>query len=152
MMQQEFSLADVQATETLAVNIAQQLEGGLVVYLEGELGAGKTTLVRALLRGLGVTGAVRSPTYTLIEQYEARLPAWHLDLYRLADPEELDFMGIRDVDTDKVILLVEWPQQGAGFLPTADWLVQIEYRGDDARQLRISAQSTKGEQQLKSLV
>lgn len=136
------------ATQAVGLNIAKQLDEGLVIYLEGELGAGKTTLVRAMLRGMGVTGAVRSPTYTLIEQYGTQPEAWHLDLYRLADPEELDFVGIRDVDVSKVVLLVEWSQRGEGFLPEADWLVSLSYTNDCARTLEVTPKTQRGGEKL----
>ena len=103
-------------------------DGGLV-FLDGDLGAGKTTLVRGLLRGLGHRGPVRSPTYTLVETYE--LPAvrvHHLDLYRIADPDELEFLGIRDLLDGASLTLVEWPERGAGVLPAPDLVVRIAHR------------------------
>jgi tRNA threonylcarbamoyladenosine biosynthesis protein TsaE len=99
--------------------------GGLV-FLDGDLGAGKTTLVRGLLRGLGHTGPVRSPTYTLVESFE--LPSahvHHLDLYRLADAEELEYLGIRDLLDGDSLVLVEWPERGAGILPAPELSVRI---------------------------
>jgi tRNA threonylcarbamoyladenosine biosynthesis protein TsaE len=110
--------------------------GGLV-FLEGDLGAGKTTLVRGLLRGLGHQGPVRSPTYTLVESFE--LPGalvHHLDLYRIADPEELEYLGIRDLLNDASLVLVEWPERGAGVLPAPDLEVVIAHR-DGGRSLRF---------------
>lgn len=110
-----------------------------IVYLRGDLGAGKTTLVRGLLRGLGYQGAVRSPTYTLIEPYDAvDPPVVHLDLYRLADPEELDYLGLRDLLERPGLILIEWPERGAGALPPADLELLIEHAGD-RRQIRLNA-------------
>jgi tRNA threonylcarbamoyladenosine biosynthesis protein TsaE len=106
-----------------------------LVFLEGDLGAGKTTLVRGLLRGLGHRGPVRSPTYTLVETYE--LPGalvHHLDLYRIADPDELEFLGIRDLLDGTSLVLVEWPERGAGILPAPDLTVRIVHL-DDGRRL-----------------
>jgi len=118
-------LADEAATESLGAGLARALPArpvaALVLALEGDLGAGKTTLARALLRALGVQGTVRSPSYALVEPYD--LPAWrvlHLDLYRLADPQELEALGVRDELLPGTLLLVEWPGRGAGHLPTAD--------------------------------
>ena len=107
--------------------------GGLI-FLEGDLGAGKTTLVRGLLRGLGHRGPVRSPTYTLVESFE--LPAariHHLDLYRLADAEELEYLGIRDLLDGDSLVLVEWPERGAGVLPEPDLSVRIAQHGSGRR-------------------
>ncbi|MEA3638594.1 MAG: tRNA (adenosine(37)-N6)-threonylcarbamoyltransferase complex ATPase subunit type 1 TsaE [Lamprobacter sp.] len=110
-----------------------------IVYLRGDLGAGKTTLVRGLLRGLGYQGAVRSPTYTLIEPYEAvDPPVVHLDLYRLADPEELDYLGLRDLLERSALILIEWPERGAGALPPADLELLIEHAADQ-RRIRLKA-------------
>ncbi|WP_462328223.1 tRNA (adenosine(37)-N6)-threonylcarbamoyltransferase complex ATPase subunit type 1 TsaE [Thiohalocapsa halophila] len=108
--------------------------GGLV-FLNGDLGAGKTTLVRGLLRGLGHQGPVRSPTYTLVESFE--LPhalVHHLDLYRIADADELEYLGIRDLLDGASLVLVEWPERGAGVLPAPDLSVRIEQH-DGGRKL-----------------
>lgn len=131
--------------EAIARAIAE-VGGAFIVALDGELGAGKTTLVSGILRAYGVTGPVRSPTYTLIEPYEAggrRL--YHLDLYRLVDPGEVEPLGIRDLLSEAPVLLVEWPSRAAGALPAFDLTVAIEYlAGDDGRQVTFFSHSPSG--------
>lgn len=119
-------LPDETATLTFGAELASKILGG-IVYLHGELGAGKTTLVRGYLRALGYEGAVKSPTYTLVEPYEidARSIA-HLDLYRVKDPRELDFAGIDEVLEEADIVFVEWPERGEGYLPPADLTIEIQ--------------------------
>ncbi|RJS93787.1 tRNA (adenosine(37)-N6)-threonylcarbamoyltransferase complex ATPase subunit type 1 TsaE [Salinisphaera sp. Q1T1-3] len=121
-------------TEALGHRLARALAldtAGAVVHLRGELGAGKTALVRATLQGLGHEGAVVSPSYTLIEPYAiGTRQVFHLDLYRLGDPEELEFLGIRELNPATDLVLVEWPERGAGFLPSPDLLITLDYDGD----------------------
>lgn len=117
-----------QEQEQIGSTLAGQLPASCLIFLEGDLGTGKTTFARGVLRGLGYAGAVKSPTYTLIEPYEINGRwCYHLDLYRLADPDELEFLGIRDLLQGDALLLVEWPEQGGDALPTPDLLVAISY-------------------------
>jgi tRNA threonylcarbamoyladenosine biosynthesis protein TsaE len=124
---------------------------GAVVYLQGELGAGKTTCARSLLRALGVTGLVRSPTYTLVDTYIlAALTCVHVDLYRLHGYSEVDELGLRDLVGPGCLLFVEWPENGGGALPPADLDLTFSYAGD-ARQARLAAKTTLGKEWLSIL-
>ncbi|MGE8179700.1 tRNA (adenosine(37)-N6)-threonylcarbamoyltransferase complex ATPase subunit type 1 TsaE [Pseudomonas fluorescens] len=138
-------LADEDAMVTLGNRIAQVTNGHGIIFLDGDLGAGKTTLSRGIIRGLGHVGAVKSPTFTLVEPYEiGDIRAFHFDLYRLVDPEELEFLGIRDYLEDDALCLIEWPQKGAGFLPKPDLTITISPH-DSGRSLNLSPQGLRGE-------
>ena len=145
-------LADSAATEALGRTLGQALPGGrAVVYLRGGLGAGKSTLARALLRQLGVQGSIRSPTYTLIERYPiAGGEAVHLDLYRIAEASELEFLGLDELDTVARLWLVEWPERGAGALPAADLEIGLEVSGE-GRRVTIGALTQTGHSWLAQL-
>ncbi|HSG89003.1 MAG TPA: tRNA (adenosine(37)-N6)-threonylcarbamoyltransferase complex ATPase subunit type 1 TsaE [Pseudomonadales bacterium] len=130
-------LADAAATEALGARLVD-LGDDAVVLLEGDLGAGKTTLVRGFLQALGHGGRVRSPTYTLVETYEVTGPAGpvavaHFDLYRLVDPEELEEIGFRDYLAGRGWRFVEWPERAAGALPEADLVITLSLSGDGRR-------------------
>jgi tRNA threonylcarbamoyladenosine biosynthesis protein TsaE len=148
-------LADVDATvafgRRLATALAKPSADGLTIWLEGELGAGKTTLVRAVLRALGHTGRVPSPTYTLVEPYElAAGTAHHVDLYRLQDPAEAELLGLAELPVRGGWLLVEWPERGAGFLPRADVRLQLGLSGE-GRVVRVSGPTAAGKTVLRAL-
>lgn len=144
MSELELFAADEEAMLVLGARIAEVTCGKGVIYLHGDLGAGKTTLSRGIIRGLGHVGAVKSPTFTLVEPYEiGAVRAFHFDLYRLVDAEELEYLGIRDYFEGDALCLVEWPQRGAGVLPKADLDITISPHGA-GRALRLQAQGERG--------
>lgn len=133
-----------QATIAWAKAFSSYLTSPCQIHLYGNLGAGKTTLVRGVLQGLGYFGVVRSPTYTLIEPYETQVgTVFHLDLYRLGDAEELEYLGIRDIAAENPICLIEWPERGQGFLPAVDLQVTLQPE-DDQRRLTLNPVSNNG--------
>ncbi|WP_076539041.1 tRNA (adenosine(37)-N6)-threonylcarbamoyltransferase complex ATPase subunit type 1 TsaE [Shewanella sp. UCD-KL21] len=139
-------LQDEQATIDLGVELSLWVSAPLVIYLTGDLGAGKTTLSRGLIQSLGHDGNVKSPTYTLVEPYELKgMQIYHFDLYRLLDPEELEFMGIRDYFTDNTVSIIEWPDRGHGLLPEADVAIHLSYDGEQ-RQVEITGMTGSGNQ------
>jgi len=141
-------------TENLGREVAKlvvESGRGLVIYLDGDLGMGKTTLSRGVMRGLGHEAAVKSPTYTLVEPYEElQPPAYHFDLYRLGDPEELEYMGIRDYFSGDCLCLIEWPERGEGILPEPDLEIHLAVKGK-GRSAVISGRSELGMSLLKQL-
>ena len=155
LAEKQFYLADEAATvnfgKKLANIVKSELNHGITVYLNGDLGAGKTTLTRGFVQGLGHKGNVKSPTYTLVEPYElCEWQVYHFDLYRLADPEELEYMGIRDYFNVQSNCFIEWPEKGTGLLANADVVINIEYQNEQ-RKLTISAETVLGQQLLLSL-
>src|SRR5262245_6159012 len=134
MASREYKGLDEPALKTLAGNLASLLQPGMVIYLQGNLGTGKTTFTQAVLQTLGISGPVKSPTYTLVEPYTvATGPFYHFDLYRLGLPEELEFLGIRDYFHEDSLCFVEWPEKGAGFLPDADLEISLRAEKDLTR-------------------
>ncbi|WP_077338913.1 tRNA (adenosine(37)-N6)-threonylcarbamoyltransferase complex ATPase subunit type 1 TsaE [Pseudocolwellia agarivorans] len=145
------SKATIAMGSLLAKIIKDDLKQGLIVYLHGDLGAGKTTLTRGFVQGMGHKGNVKSPTYTLVEPYELGLwNIYHFDLYRLADPEELEYMGIRDYFGKNNCSFIEWPDKGEGFLPEADLIINIEYKNAE-RTIRFDAKTALSQLLLEKL-
>ncbi|UTW11771.1 tRNA (adenosine(37)-N6)-threonylcarbamoyltransferase complex ATPase subunit type 1 TsaE [Marinobacterium rhizophilum] len=123
-----------------------------IIFLHGDLGMGKTTLCRGVLRAYGHLGSVKSPTYTLVEPYDLEgRRLYHFDLYRLADPEELEYLGIRDYFEDDDLCLIEWPQRGAGWLPRPDLDVEISIAGQ-GRSIECQGRTARGQQILTALL
>ncbi len=144
--QQNHEIVDETAMVEFGRKLARAAAGnGAIIFLHGDLGVGKTTLCRGVLRDFGHTGAVKSPTYTLVEPYQfARQAVYHFDLYRLGDPEELEYMGIRDYFDRENICLVEWPEKGEGFLPMPDMDIYIEVSHADGRLLTYKTKTERG--------
>jgi tRNA threonylcarbamoyladenosine biosynthesis protein TsaE len=147
----ELLLPDTDATERLGRLLAHLGPAPAVIYLSGELGAGKTTFSRGFIQACGHRGAVKSPTYTLIEPYE--LPAgkvFHLDLYRLNDPTELEFLGLEDLLAEAGVCLIEWPERAGSLLPPADLTITLHH-ANGARRVHLSAHQPRAEAWLRSL-
>ncbi len=143
-MSRVITLRDEAATLALGHRLAPALDPPLLVFLKGDLGAGKTTLARGVLRALGHTGPVKSPTYALVESYDLeRVTVHHLDLYRLGDPSELEALGIREMLDPTAILMVEWPERGAGWLPPPDIEIELSHL-DEGRRARLRGHTSRG--------
>lgn len=137
-------LATEQDTIDFGQALAEILTPPCLVYLSGDLGAGKTTLVRAFLRALGVKGPVKSPTFSMIEPYQlGQVELYHFDLYRLADPEELEFLGFRDYCHDQSLILIEWPEKAKCLLPNPDILINLS-RAELGRTLTYELATGRG--------
>ena len=141
-------LADAAATERAGAALASELQGGMIVCLHGDLGAGKTTLARGVLRGLGFEGPVKSPTYTLVEHYPfSSLYLYHFDFYRFADPVEWEAAGLAELFRPDAVCLIEWPERVAPLLPPADVDLALAPHADGraGRVLSATARTEKGE-------
>ena len=182
MIVKTFTWGNEAATEAFAQRLSalwreQPQRADMLVLLHGDLGAGKTTLVRHLLRALGVQGRIKSPTFAVVEPYAVTLPnavsacpaiaaaeasgsasakascinIWHFDFYRFTDPREWEDSGFRDLFTSAGLKLVEWPEKAAGVLPLADWELHLCAADDDTRQVRLEAHTAKGAALLKQM-
>jgi tRNA threonylcarbamoyladenosine biosynthesis protein TsaE len=142
-------LADAAATEAAGARLASQLHPGMIVTLSGDLGAGKTTFVRGCLRGLGWQGAVKSPTYTLVEHYPfSSIYFYHFDFYRFADPSEWDTAGLSDCFRDDSVCVIEWPERAGPALPPPDLAITLAHPADariGGRELTVRARTEAGE-------
>ena len=137
-------MADAAATAALGARLAAGIGPGRVLHLQGDLGTGKTTLVRGLLRALGVQGAVKSPTYTWVEPYAlSSLDLYHFDFYRFNDQTEWLSSGLRDYFRPDSACIVEWPERVAGLLPPPDLLINLQHEGE-ARRATLVARSPAG--------
>lgn len=150
----DFPSGSEQDTNALAVKLARAVKPGFIIYMHGELGAGKTTFVRAFLRALGFEGKVKSPTYTIVEPYElSSVTINHFDLYRFEDDAELTQIGMDEYFTDESICIIEWPEKGGSGLPPADLGCYIDRVEDEehTRQIRMTAYTKLGEEILARL-
>jgi len=144
-------LIDADQTVAFGRELSAACKQATCIYLHGDLGAGKTTLTRGFIQGLGHVGNVKSPTYTLVEPYElANWQVYHFDLYRLGDPEELEFMGIRDYFTESSHCLIEWPERGEGILPQPDIDLTLTYI-EQQRVVELKANNELGNRVLNQL-
>lgn len=151
MSVRELEVPDAERMGALGARLARRAPARGLIWLQGQLGAGKTTLVRGLIRALGYSGTVRSPTYTLVEPYLAgAVRLYHIDCYRLTDPQELEDIGLRDYLGEEALCVVEWPEHGQGVLPEPDLLIRIEVRGE-MRRVHLEARTSTGGRLLSGL-
>ena len=145
-----WEVPDAATMEEIGMRLGRVCPEGMLIFLQGDLGAGKTTVVRGFLHGRGYTGRVKSPTYTLLEPYRTgRSSVYHLDLYRIHDPEELEAIGIRDYFDGEGICLIEWPEKGATLLPVPDLHIRITF-GNCGRVLSMQPRTPRGRELLKT--
>ena len=150
-MSHSIFLADEAATIAFGQHLAKAFDSKCLLTLSGNLGSGKTTLSRGLIQSYGHSGAVKSPTYTLVEPYEiGDKRIYHFDLYRMEDPEELEFIGLWDYLTQEALIIIEWPEKAFGVLPPADLAIQLEPQ-EKGRKITCSANTLPGETMLKKL-
>lgn len=148
-----FNLESLNATENLATRIAQVIVPNFIVSLNGNLGAGKTTLTRAILRAIGVTGSIKSPTFTLVEPYQLEsYTVYHFDLYRFSDPEEWFEAGFDEYFNEPQISFIEWAEKAEGLIPPIDWQINIKFLNDERRELIINALTDIGDKCLMKLI
>ena len=151
------TLADAESTRRIGYAIGEALvaetSSGAVIWLEGELGAGKTTLVAGVLARFDVRGPIRSPTYTLVEPYDvAARTLYHIDLYRLVDPREMEALAVREMLSERGVLLIEWPSRARAAVPAADLQIEIVYRDSGGRTLQATACTERGDKLLRAIV
>ncbi len=151
-MQKSYILKDIYATHAIAQKVATSIVPNFVITLTGNLGAGKTTFTREVLRALGVNGIIKSPTFTLVEPYQVnQLQILHFDLYRFNDPEEWFDAGFDEYFQDEPICFIEWAEKANALIPKIDWAISIEIIANDMRKLTVTALSNIGEECLKNL-
>lgn len=145
-------LHSVEATTNFGKHLGALISKGMVIYFIGDLGVGKTTIIKGMLKGLNVIGNVKSPSYSIVEPYvKAKYPTYHFDLYRLFDPEELEFLGIREYFSPESVCLVEWADKGNDFLPKPDVVIKLISLDDDSRKIILSSISNAGQAFVESI-
>ncbi len=147
-----FDVINETQTEAIGRSLARCLPESFVLCFQGNLGAGKTTLIRAIIRELGVTGPIKSPTFSVVESYCASRVIHHFDLYRLVDPEELEMIGFRDYFSPNVVCFIEWPERAASLLSSHDMTIELISTEATRRQLNIRVNTEVGQQVLTCLL
>jgi len=148
----KMTIVDEPAMLDFGATLANICAQGAIIYLIGELGVGKTTLARGFLRAFGHKGAIRSPTYTLVEHYHfSDVEVFHIDLYRLGHPEEIEYLGLTDLMTEDCVGLFEWPERGGELLPAADLICTMNFAEENSREVMLKAMSDRGTDILQKL-